>query len=187
MKTEPNLKAYITTSSADFNRQALWLFLENSKRRLFADDATPMMMLNGIMQNMDVFREDVFGFAAGFENMTQQETLSLDQRLLIARAAKNYLSDATKPSRGAGAYLKDYLRYFITLEERIMAEIEQTRMSAGGIVGVLTSIMQAQMAKLPDEIAALTTPQKVKVIASLCKLLPEYNKLGNPPQTPTLS
>jgi hypothetical protein len=176
------LKGYINTPHRDFNRFALRLYFENTKLLAFADPAKPLEIFKFIFDKIREKRDDFFSFVEEYELFTSAQKLTASQNLLLYHSVKNFLKTiVSKRDIDFETCYEDYLSYFKMLEEMAISRDAETVISNTDITAMLNDIVQKQVIRLSDDLNNVPVAQKVKVITSLVRVMPEYRKMKKEP------
>ena len=179
METTANLFEYINTPYSEFNKCAFQLFLENRKKKAFADDELPLAIFSHIFVLVTKYEKNVFSFIEEYTTYIEAYNLTFQQEMIIYSFAKKIFSIPPRNSYFADA--TQFAAYFKMLEE--IAVESQMEAAGNDVSATALHIINMQVLKLQEEIEREPLEQRMKLIATLVKIITQYQKLTAPAKT----
>ena len=181
METTANLFEYINTPYSEFNKCAFQLFLENRKKKAFVDDELPLAIFYHIFVLVIKYEKNVFSFIEEYTTYIEAYQLTFQQETIIYSFAKKFFSISP---RSISSYFTDatqFAAYFKMLEE--IAVESQMEVAGNDVSATALHIINMQVLRLQEDIEREPLEQRMKLIATLVKIIAQYQKLTAPAKT----
>ncbi|MBC7553232.1 MAG: hypothetical protein H7257_04580, partial [Taibaiella sp.] len=187
MSIQPDINHFIQTANLTFNKFAFKLYLNNVKAKTFADTERALTIFKFICDLMCETGGLLFTFIQGYEAYLSKANLTDEENRFICRILKEYL-EFLIAKKTAADYLEcynDYLDYFTALQEIATEKLQAKQLAEKDIITTTHEIIGRQILSISAEMELLPAEKRMKMLASLVRILAQYQKASEPKKTGT--
>ncbi len=184
--TSGDLNQYVYNTNSPFQKAAMELYLENARLHLFPDVARPLIILRYMYDVTSEQQHDLFLFMDNVNEYIRLHRLTAHQQYFVLKITRKYLENLSKTTMVINFPQLHTLSlpFFTLLEEAAATEYRKQESLETDSKAQALEALKIQLLVLSEDIHLLPIEKRVKVLATLVRLLAQYEKLTKAEENP---